>query len=418
MTLITLFFFAHQPDRLLPYEQRRNTARVTPKSFHRHFFDEELNQQVFHKVADKCYRPATSLLLELVEKFQKREKPFRIAYGLSGTLLDQIERYDPPLLDLFKQLAHTGMVEFTGETYYHSLASLFDHERKEFMEQAKMHSDKIEALFGRRPTVFRNTECLFNNGIAATVQYMGYEGIITEGVDWVLEGWRSPDFVYTAPCGLPVLLRNYRLSDDLGYRFSNRDWEGWPLRADTFAEWLSLNTDMNVVIALDYEALGEHMWADTGIFEFLRHLPDEVSRHHQLAFTTPTEAVRTLPKMGEFSVDDYRTISWADKERDTSAWLGNEMQWYCYEDLRRMEPLIKATENPYFLDTWRRMLTSDHYYYLATKSMSDQDVHKYFSAYGSAFAGFIRLYTAAHELMNRAQEYLEGRSSGSSGAVV
>jgi alpha-amylase len=409
VTLITLFFFAHQPDRLLPHERRRDTARVAPNKLHSHYFDDELNRLVFHKVAEKCYYPATQLLLELVEGFKDHDKPFRIAYGLSGTLLDQIQRYDPPLLDIFKRLADTGMVEFTGETYYHSLAGLFDPERVEFQEEARMHADTLEGLFGRRPTVFRNTECMFNNGIAATVQSMGYEGIITEGVDWLLENWKSPDFVYGAPSGLPVLLRNYRLSDDLGYRFSNRDWEGWPLRAEIFAGWLAANTDMNVLLALDYEALGEHIWADSGIFDFLRHLPGEVEKHAQLAFTTPTEAVRSLPSVGTISVDDFATISWADKERDTSAWLGNEMQQFCYEELKRMEPLIKATDDPNFLDCWRRMLTSDHLYYLANKSMSDGDVHKYFSAYGSLVESFVRLHTAALDMQHRAQRFIEGK---------
>lgn len=410
MTLITLYFFAHQPDRLLPYDRRRSIGRAA-RDLHKHYFDDELNEQVFRKVAGKCYYPATQLILELVERHRDSEKPFRVAYGLSGTLLDQIERYDTGLLDLFRRLSDTGLVEFTGEVYYHSLAGLFDAERREFQEEARMHADRLESLFGRRPAVFRNTECMFNDGIAATVQAMGYEGIITEGVDWLLAGWRSPDFVYRATCGLPVLMRNYQLSDDLGYRFSNRDWEGWPLRAETFAGWLASNTDMNVVLALDYEALGEHIWADSGIFEFLRHLPDEVMRYPQLAFTTPTEAVRTLPTVGEVSVDDYATISWADQERDTSAWLGNEMQRYCHEELKRMEGIVKRAGDAALLDCWRRLLTSDHLYYLATKSFSDQDVHKYFSAYGSVVEGFVRLHTAAIDLWHRAEK-LAGEETG------
>lgn len=403
MTLITLFFFAHQPDRLLPYDRRRERATVSGAELHDHYFDDTLNREVFHKVAGKCYRPATSLLLDLAKRYKNHDKPFRVAFGLSGTLLDQMERYDSSLLDLFKELADTGMAEFTGETYYHSLSSLFDAERTEFKEQAEMHAQKLRDLFGVRPRVFRNTECLFNNGIAATVKSMGYEGIITEGVDWVLEGWKSPDFVYRAPCGLPVLLRNYRLSDDLGYRFTNRDWDGWPLRAETFAGWLAGNTDMHTLLALDYEAIGEHMWADSGIFEFLRYLPGEMEKHAQLEFTTPTEAVRRLPIMGEVSVDDYATISWADMERDTSAWLGNEMQRFCYEELKRLEGPVKASGDPYLLDCWRRMLTSDHLYYMASKSMSDGDVHKYFSAYGSLFEAFLRLHTAILDLRKRAE---------------
>lgn len=381
---------------------------MAPNKLHAHFFDDELNRTVFHKVAQKCYWPATELVLQLVEDRKHHEKPFRVAYALSGTLLDQMERYDKKLLDLFKKLADTGCVEFTGETYFHSLAALFDCERSEFQQQARMHSEKIEALFGQRPTFFRNTECMYNNGIAATVQYLGYEGILTEGVDWLMENWRSPDFVYNAPCGLKVLLRNYRLSDDLGYRFSNRDWEGWPLRAETFAGWLAGNTDMNVVLALDYEAIGEHMWADTGIFDFLRCLPEAVAQHPQLEFTTPTNAVRTLPSVGQISVDDFATISWADKERDTSAWLGNQMQQFCFEEMKRLEPLIRQTNDPHYLDTWRRMLTSDHYYYIANKSLSDADVHQYFSAYGSVYDAFVRLHTAILDLRHRAERFLEG----------
>jgi alpha-amylase len=407
MTLITLFFFAHQPDRLLPYERRRSSRPIPSNQLHAHYFDDSLNREVFQKVANKCYRPATSLLLDLARGFKDHQKPFRVAFGLSGTLLDQMERYDRGLLDIFKALADTGMVEFTGETYYHSLAGLFDEERVEFRDQAEMHSRRIGSLFGRRPTIFRNTECMFNNGIAAAVQSMGYEGIITEGVDWLLANWRSPDFLYRAPCGLPVMMRNYRLSDDLGYRFTNRDWEGWPLRAETFAGWLAGNTDMNVLLALDYEAIGEHMWAESGIFDFLRHLPGEIEKHAQLEFTLPTNAVRTLPTVGEVSVDDYATISWADMERDTSAWLGNEMQQFCYEQLKRMEPLIKSTNDPFILDTWRRMLTSDHFYYLASKSLSDADVHRYFSAYGSLFETFVRFHTAIMDLQHRAQRMME-----------
>ncbi|HEV2474359.1 MAG TPA: glycoside hydrolase family 57 protein, partial [Chthonomonadales bacterium] len=332
MTLVTFFFFAHQPIRLLPYERRPPGKPVPPDKLQDYYFDETLNRDVFLKVSEKCYRPATSLMLDLVRRHRESEKPLRLAYGISGTFLEQARRYDPGLIGLFQELAATECVEFTAETYYHSLSSLFDSERLEFQEQVRKHSEEIARLFGRRPTVFRNTECLFNNGIAEKIQSLGFEGIITEGVDWLMEGWKSPDFIYTAPCGLPVLLRNYRLSDDLAYRFPNRSWEGWPLRAETFAGWLADNTDMNVTLAMDYEAFGEHIWADTGIFDFLNALPDEVKRHPQLEFSTPTEAIRRLPTVGTVSVDDFRTISWADRERDTSAWLGSEMQQFAYEE--------------------------------------------------------------------------------------
>ncbi len=403
MTLVTLYFFAHQPDRLLPFDHRPSHIHQRGQSLRGRYFDEQLNADVFRKVADKCYRPATQLLLDTLRRRASDDKPFKLAFGLSGTLLEQMERFGPDVLDLFVQLAGTGLVEFVGETYFHSLSGLFDLERKEFATQAALHADRVEALFGRRPTTFRNTECLYNDSIALAVQRLGYQGILTEGVDRALSGWRSPDFVYSAPCGLPVLLRNYRLSDDIGYRFSNRDWDGWPLRAEQFADWLGANTDMHILLALDYEALGEHMWADTGIFEFLAALPDAIAQHPHLEFVTPAEAIERLSPIGEITVDDYSTISWADQERDTSAWLGNEMQWFCYEEMRRIEDDVKGTGDPEIIDAWRRMLTSDHLYYMATKSLSDQDVHRYFSAYGSVFEAFVRLHTALTDLRHIAR---------------
>ena len=403
MTLVTFFFFAHQPERLIGYERRHHDGPLHSKDFYDYYFDDELNRIVFHKVAEKCYYPATQMLLECVKQHKDTDKPFKISYGLSGTFLDQARRYSPRLIEIFQEMAATGMVEFTCETYYHSLSSLFGTDRSEFCAQASKHADAIENLFGKRPTVFRNTECLYNSSIAETVQGMGFEGIITEAVDWIMEGWKSPDFIYNAPCGLPVLLRNYRLSDDIGYRFPNKQWEGWPLSAETFAGWLAENTDMNVTLAMDYEALGEHIWADTGIFDFIKALPNAIKQHSNLEFATPTDAVRRLPKWGQINVDDFSTISWADKERDTSAWLGNEMQQFAFEELKRLAEPILATGDPHFIEAWRRMQTSDHFYYLSDKAMSDGDVHKYFSAYGSLFEGFIRLHTALTDLRHRAE---------------
>lgn len=405
MTLVTFFFFVHQPVRLLPYDLRNTHGDLAPEQFYDTYFDDDINRDVFHKVAAKCYYPATRLMLDQIHKYKDSDKPFRISYGLSGTFLLTAQRYDPGLLDLFRQLGDTGCVEFTGETYYHSLSSLFDGDRQEFKDQVHKHSAEIERLFGQRPTVFRNTECLYNNSVAHFAQELGFEGIITEGVDWLMEGWRSPDFIYQSAGGLPVLLRNYRLSDDIAYRFPNRSWEHWPLRAETFAGWLAGNTDMNVLLAMDYEALGEHIWAETGIFDFMSALPEAIKQHPQLEFSTPSEAIRRLPREGTVLVNDFATISWADKERDTSAWLGNEMQQFAFEEIKRMESVIKATGNPDFLHAWRLMQTSDHLYYLSDKSLSDGDVHKYFSAYGSLFETFIRLQTALADLTKRAERY-------------
>lgn len=408
MTLITLFFFAHQPERLRHWNNRARTP-VAPADLSSYYFDDEINRHYFEKVAKKCYWPATSLLLNLVQRYQNQPKPFRFAFGLSGTLLDQMRRYDPPLLDLFQRVAATGLCEFTGETYYHSLAGLFDSEKREFGEQARMHADTIEELFGQRPRVFRNTECLFNNGIARAVQELGYGGIITEGLERVLD-WRSPDWVYRSPSGLPVLLRNYKLSDDMAYRFPNKAWEDYPLTAQKFAGWLAGNTDPCTLLAMDYEAFGEHIWEDTGIFGFLEDLPNQVAGHPQLEWATPSQVVERIEPVGQVFVDDFATISWADQERDTSAWLVNEMQQICWEEMKRLEPLVKQTGDPHFVQAWRRMLTSDHLYYICDKNLSDGDVHQYFSAYGSIADAFVRLHTALVDLMHRAERLLEEQS--------
>ncbi len=407
MTLIVPFFFAHQPFRLRAVEERRSAGPLTPAQVEDYYFDDTLNREIFLKVAHKCYYPATRLILDLVRRHAGREKPFRVAYGLSGTLLAQAKRYAPDLLDLWRACADTGLVEFTGETYYHSLAGLFDDARIEFRAQAKMHSETIQALFGQTPTVFRNTEMMYNDAIAACVQDMGYKGIITEGVDWLMAGWRSPDFVYQSPSGLPVLLRNYRLSDDVGYRFSNRAWDGYPLTAEKFAGWLAGNTDPMVLLALDYEALGEHMWADTGIFDFIGALPDQVAHFPQLEWATPSQVIERVPVSGQVDVPIFSTISWADKERDTSAWLGNEMQQFCYEEIKRLEDAVHATGDADYLNAWRLMQTSDHLYYISDKAMSDGDVHQYFSAYGTVVEAFVRLHTAVYDLKRRTEHFHE-----------
>jgi alpha-amylase len=409
MTLVSLYFFAHQPERLRPYALRPN-ARRTPVSITHDLFDEELDATIFRKVAEKCYFPATRLLEDLVNEYKGQAKPFRIAFGLSGTFIEQAQRSEPELIAIFQRLAKTGMVEFTGEVYYHSLASLWDDQRAEFRRQVALHADTIERLFGRRPTVFRNTECLYNNDIAHAVKDMGYSAIMTEGIDWILDSWRSPDFVYRSVDGLPVLLRNYRFSDDIGYRFPNRAWEHFPLTAEKLAGWMAGNTDEIINIMIDYEALGEHIWAETGIFEFMRHLPREILQYPQLSFTTPSAAVAALQPRGAIDVGPFATISWADMERDTSAWLRNDMQRFCFEELRQMEPLILKTEQPEFIRAWRLLQTSDHVYYLSDKSLSDGDVHTYFSAYGNLYEGFVRLLTAIMDLKNAALNYLDANT--------
>ena len=403
MTLAALYFFAHQPFRLRRYEDRALDTVTSPDTLERHFFDEDLDAGIFKKVAANCYLPATRLLRDAILEHRGSSKPFKVSFGLSGTFLEQAERYAPEVVDGFRELVATGCVELCGETYYHTLSSLFDVGRAEFRVQATMHRATIERLFGSRPTVFRNTEMIYNDSIAETVRDLGYRGIITEGVDWLMANWRSPDFVYSSTSGLPVLLRNYQLSDDVGYRFSNRAWESYPLRAETFAAWLAKNTDPCVLLAMDFEALGEHMSRDSGIFDFIAALPRETAKFPQLEWATPANVIDRIAPVGTVSVGDYATVSWADRERDTSAWLHNDMQRRCFEETKRLEPLVKGLGEPHLLDVWRKMQTSDHLYYLADKSMTDGDVHRYFSAYGHPLDAYVRLDTALTELRRRVE---------------
>lgn len=405
MTLVVPFFFAHQPFRLRVPEERRAAGALAPGQLESYYFNDTLNRDIFLKVTENCYRPATRLILDLVRRHAGRDKPFRVAYGLSGTLLAQAQRHAPDLLDLWKELADTGLVEFTGETYYHSLAGLFDDAHVELRAQALMHREAVQTLLGQTPTIFRNTEMVYNDAIADAVQEMGFQGVMTEGVDWLMAGWRSPDYIYRSPGGLPVLLRNYRLSDDIGYRFSDRSWDGYPLTADKFAGWLAGNTHPVVLLALDYEALGEHIQADTGIFEFIAALPDQSARFPQIEWATPSQAAARIPPIGRVDVPIYSTISWADQERDTSAWLGNEMQQFCFEEIKRLEPSVQASGDPDLHHVWRLMQASDHLRYISDKATSDGSVHQYFSDYGTVVEAFVRLHTAVYDLKRRTERY-------------
>jgi len=375
------------------------------------YFDRELNEKIFRKVAGKCYLPANSLMLELLEKYPE----MKVSYSLTGVFIDQCEMFGKDVLESFCSLAKTGRVDFLNETYYHSLSSLFK-SKLEFFRQVEHHRKKIEEVFGVKPKVFRNTEALFSNEIAALAEGMGYSGIMTEGIDHVLN-WRSPNYPYSVKgCQkIRALLRNYKLSDDVGYRFSEKKWNEYPLTAEKYAKWLSSAQGDCVNIFMDYETFGEHHWADTGIFDFLRHLPSEMKKHPNLRFATPSEVASHEPK-GE--IDVHNTISWADMERDTSAWLGNEMQQECFSVLEGLEQSVLSCEDKNIHRAWRLLQNSDHLYYLSTKSLSDQDVHNYFSPYESPFEGFINFMNILQDLKKAAEDASPPPESGSLGAPV
>jgi alpha-amylase len=414
VALVTLYLFAHQPHRLRDYPERRRMDERSPEELYDHLYEEWFNEEVFRRVARECYWPTTTLLLHLVQEQAQRRKPFKLNFALSGLFLEQARRWEPKLLDVFRQLAATGLVEFTGETFYHSLSSLFGVDRTEFCAQVELHAQAITALTGQRPTFFRNTECLYNNDIAEAVQGLGFRGILTEGIERVLDGWRSPNFLYQSTTGLPVLLRDYQSSDDIGYRFSNRAWDFWPLHADVFARWMAANPHQIITLAMDYEAFGNHMWAADGIFDFLSWLPREVAHHPGLEWVTATEAVQRLQPVGVINVGPYDSVSWADAERDTSAWLGNTMQRWCFEEVKRLGPEVLATADPTLIRIWRQLQTSDHFYYMTNKSGSDQDVHHYFSVYRTPTEAFVRVQTA----LAAVSSYLERHKAGTSASLA
>ncbi|KKG16029.1 glycoside hydrolase family 57 protein, partial [Methanosarcina sp. 2.H.T.1A.15] len=317
------------------------------------------------------------------DSLDEHKGEFRFSLSITGTLLEQCELWGKEVLESFRQMAETGAVEFLDETCYHSLSSLFD-DKTEFIEEVKEHRKMVFDLLGVKPQVFRNTELLYNNTIAKVASELGYKAILTEGADHMLEG-RSPNVLYKAKdSGLPILFRNYKLSDDIGYRFSARWWEGYPLTAEKWASWASGVKEDCINVFMDYETFGEHQWEETGIFNFLEKLPAEVLKNG-LEFSTPVEVARKYSPVAEIDIGDFSTISWADMERDTSAWLGNDMQRRCFEEMKLLEPFVKKTGDPEILRIWKHLLTSDHYYYMCTKWLGDGDVHSYFSVHSTPF---------------------------------
>lgn len=387
---VCFYFQVHQPMRLAPFSIFAPDGADGGELFTR-YFNHDLNRQILEKVATKCYLPANRLLLELLEKHPE----LKISFSTTGVFLEQARLYMPEVIDSFSALAKTGRVEFLSETYYHSLSSLFS-EQTEFEEQVKLHQAAI-APFCSKPSVFRNTEAMFSNDIAYRAERMGYSGIMAEGLDQML-GWRSPTYAYSVKgCSkIRALLRHYKLSDDIGYRFSQKSWNEWPLTAPKYARWLADTPGDCTNLFMDYETFGEHHWEDTGIFNFLRALPGEILKHPHLSFATPSEIAATVAPAGE--VEAPSVISWADNERDTSAWLGNDMQRAAFAELASLEKPVKELNDPDLLRVWRHLQNSDHLYYCCTKSLSDQDVHNYFSPYESPFDSFINYMNVLQDL--------------------
>ena len=409
MTDICLIFEVHQPFRLNRNLHASLLANPQAKTSNLSelYFDNVLNKHVFERAARKCYFPSNNILLEQIDHFKREWKQFKVAYSISGVLVEQCERWNPSLLYSFKQLAETGCVEFFDETYYHSLSSLFSVDRSEYVEQIKMHRQLMKDLFNYEPKVLVNTECIYNNPLAKLAENMGYEAMITEGVEKVLS-WRSPNYVYRAKdSNLRVLLRNYRLADDIGFRFSAGWWNEYPLTAQKYSSWLAGTHGQVVNLFMDYETFGEHHWPESGIHDFLRWLPGEVLKWQHLNWATPTEIVRKHQPVGEIDVNEYYSISWADLERDITAWLSNPMQSICYNRLKQLEPIVKQIGNPDLLRLWRYLQLSDHLYYLSIKGGGPGDVHSYFNPLGSPLEAFTVFSNALSDFEARVIRELE-----------
>lgn len=378
MKSVCLIFQIHQPFRYRKY-------RFFDIGKDDYYYDDFANETIIRKIADKCYLPANKIILEQIKKHKGK---FRVAYSLSGIVIDQFKLYCPEVIESFSELAKTGCVEFLAETYANSLVSLID--AKMFEEQVKEHGQLIEELFGQRPSVFRNTELIYSDEIGDTVYRMGYEAIITEGAKHIL-GWKSPNYLYCNALNprLKVLMRNYRFSDDISFRFSNSGWNEFPLTADKYAGWMkSLPKEDEIVnIFINYETFGQLHPKSSGIFDFMSHLPGSVLKTKELEFATPAEVIRKHQPVSAIHVP--HPISWADEERDLTAWLGNELQKEAFDKLYKLKDRVRDCTNNRMQKDWTYLQSNDHLYYMCTKFFSDGEVHKSFNPYANPYEAFI-----------------------------
>lgn len=382
MRAICLYLHIHQPVRYREYSifDVSNDSNYFKDSYD----SRQSNQRIFDKVTKKSYQP----MLDLLEQNMKKYPGFKISLSITGTWLDQAEKWHPELIEQIKRMVKRGQVEILGETYYHSLACFYNME--EFEDQVDLHATKIEKLFGVKPRVFRNTELAYNDSLAKWADDKGYLGILAEGWDKILS-WRSPNYVYR-PVGcknLKLLLKNYHLSDDIAFRFSDRNWTEWPLTVPKYLNWLNMDCLRGNLINLfmDFETFGEHQWKDTGIFDFMNSLIPKWLGEYENRFVTVSEACNISEPVGEISMPE--TVTWADTERDLSAWLSNSMQNEAMSQLFEMRDEVLATKDPKLIRDWRYLTTSDHPYAMCTKYWYDGDVHAYFSAYASPYEAFM-----------------------------
>ena len=385
MKHICLYFQVHQPFRLRQISFFNITNKVP-------YFDEALNKKILLKIAKNCYQPTNALFLDLLRQYPS----LKLAFSISGTAIDQFKKYAPQVIESFQALLATGCVELLSETDSHALSCVKG--REFFINEVIAHRQKVQEVFGHEPKIFRNTELIYSNKVGSWVKELGYQAILTEGADKVLNG-RSPNHLYHHPTEtkLKILLKNYRLSDDIAFRFSDRTWADWPLTAEKFSGWIHQLPESEEIINLfmDYETFGEHQWKSTGIFDFLKNLPGSILKNKNHVFVTPSEALAKLKSQNSFSANT--PISWADEERDLSAWLGNNMQREAFDFLYALAKKVKKVNDVEISRIWDYLQTSDHFYYMSTKTLNDGAVHAHFSPYNSPHQAFTNY---MHVLMN------------------
>ncbi|MFB6180305.1 MAG: glycoside hydrolase family 57 protein [Candidatus Nanohalobium sp.] len=385
MLPVTLSFEVHQPHRL-----RIDGVNEDSNTLYGRYFDDEMNEHFFKDVAENCYFPATERLLRAAKQFEGKDRQFKVNFSISSSWIDQAKQYHPELIDMLNSFPD-DTIDFIGQAHYHSLAGLF-HDKDEFRWQLEKHRSIIEENFGKRPQVMTNTELIYHNEIGKVAAEEGYEGIFTEGVPRLL-GWRSPNHAYTQPDfvtenGTNIMLRNRKLTDDVGYRFSAKWWEEYPLTADKYSAWLAASQGDMLNLFMDYETFGEHHWEGTGILWFLEDLPEQVLSHDNLKFAKVRDVAKNNDPVGKFDAFEYNTVSWADQEMDASAWLGNPMQRTLFDKLQELEEKVKELDDEEVTEVWRKFLTSDHLHHICTKTYEDGSVHNYFSYFDHPHQGF------------------------------
>ena len=391
---LCLYFQVHQPVRLRKYH-------FFDIGKNNDYYDDFANRTYTRKIADRCYLPANRVILDLIKKYGKN---FKVAFSITGLAIEQFQKYAPEVIDSFKELAATGSVEFLAETYSHSLACLVD--EAEFKRQVKRHSEVMKDLFGMKPVTFRNTELVYSDEIGEMVANMGYTTMLTEGARHIL-GWKSPNYLYTNSINpkLRLLLKNFRLSDDIAFRFSDQNWDQWPLTAEKYVSWLTAADGEIVNLFMDYETFGEHQSAGTGIFDFLAALPGQVVANSDFEFLTPKEAAAKHQPVAPLHVP--YPISWADEERDLTAWLGNELQNEAFEELYKTREKVNALKDEALIHDYNCLQASDHFYYMCTKLFADGDIHSYFTPYATPYEAFINYMNVLSDFILRVDNEYE-----------